>query len=122
MKKKLLVILLAILTVFTLVGCKKKEEIEEVAGEDIVGGFQELEDHTLTDEYKEIFEKAMEGYTGMNFEPLEILAKQVVAGMNYRFLVNATAVVPNAETVKKIVTVYQDLSGNCSITNVEDYE
>ena len=85
-----------------------------------VGGFVDAEDGTITAELQEIFNKALEGYDGANLEPVELLSTQVVAGVNYRFLCNETILVPGAEPKEVIVTVYQDLEGNCSITDVTD--
>ena len=117
--KTLKVVLAVLLLCVCLQGCTKKEELKE---EDmpVTGGFVEVEDGTLTDESLDIFNKALECYTGMGFTPIKLLATQVVAGTNYKFLADGTAVVPNAETARKIVTVYKDLEGNCSILNVED--
>lgn len=114
MKKVLTIAFVAILCM-SLAACNKKEE-------NLVGGYTTVEDGTLNDELLEIFNKALEGYTGMKLEPVELLQTQIVAGKNFRFLANGTAVVPDAKTEKKIVTVYQDLEGNCTITDVEDYK
>lgn len=123
--KKILVVLLAIFMVTSLVACsdknneeetKPEEEVEEVIEDDgeIVGGYTESEDKAITDELKEIFDKAMEGYVGNNFEPIELIGTQVVAGINYKFLCKAS------DESQKIVTIYKDLEGNCEITDVED--
>lgn len=123
--KKILVVLLAIFMVTSLVACsdkdneeetKPEEEVKEVIEDDgeIVGGYTESEDKAITDELKEIFDKAMEGYVGNNFEPIELIGTQVVAGINYKFLCKAS------DESQKIVTIYKDLEGNCEITDVED--
>ena len=100
--KKLLTLLLTLFMVFTLVGCnskedtpvvqepEKQEEVVEPAQEEIVGGYVDVEDGTLTDELKDIFNKALEGLTGATYEPIELVATQVVAGTNYKFLANGT--------------------------------
>lgn len=129
--KKLLTVLLTLLMVFTLVGCSDKKEEEpvivdtlevnevEVEDEPIVGGFVEVEDRTLTDELKEIFNKAKEGYVGMSLEPIELYQTQVVAGTNYKFVCSGTKTTNPPINGSYFVTVYKDLQGNCSIIDVE---
>ena len=86
------------------------------------GAPEEPQSGEITAELQEVFDKAMEGYDGAKLEPVELLSTQVVAGVNYRFLCNETILVPGAEPKEVIVTIYQDLEGNCSITDVEDKE
>lgn len=78
--KKLLTALLTLLIVFTLFGSNSKEdtplvnepeqqeEVVEPINEDepIVGGFIGAEDKTITDELKDIFNKALDGLTVLN--------------------------------------------------------
>ena len=129
--KKLLTILLTLLMIFTLVGCKtkedtteteettKQEEVVEESEEEVVGGFVDVEDGTLTDELKEIFNKATEGYVGMSLEPIELYQTQVVAGINYKFVCSGNKTTNPPITGSYFVTVYEDLEGNCSIIDVE---
>lgn len=81
----------------------------------IVGAYTNSENKEITAELKEIFVKALEDYD-VYFEPIELLAIQVVAGINYRFLCKTN------DGIKKIVTIYKDLKGNCKITDVQEYE
>ena len=137
--KKLLTLLLTLLMVLSLAGCaSKKEEAKEVineqviqeeviveeikeenTAEELVGGFIEVEDRTLTDELKEIFNKAYEGYTGMSLEPVELYQTQVVAGINYKFVCSGTKTTNPPIHGTYFVTVYKDLQGNCSIIDIE---
>jgi len=96
------------------------EEKEEGEEGNMLGGWQKAEDGTITEELQEIFDKAVEGLTGVGYTPVELLETQLVSGMNYRFLCDAVTVVPNAETRQAIVTVYCDLNGNCSILDIQD--
>ena len=110
--KKTFVLLMILLC--TLCACARKEER--------LGAFEDAEDKRITPELKEIFDQACEGYVGMDFEVLELVATQVVAGTNYKFLGNGTTVTLNPVTAKKYVTVYKDLEGKCRIIEVEDAE
>ena len=90
----------------------------EAAINGLPGGWYEPESPALTDELKAVFDKAMEGFAGVGYVPVAMVAQQVVAGMNYRFLCEATTVLPGAETDYALVTVYKDLNGNAEITEI----
>lgn len=73
----------------------------------------------LTDEESETFEKAMGAQAGMDYEPIAVLATQVVAGRNLAYLCRDTPT--SAEDVAAqwdIVVVYSDPQGNASISSV----
>lgn len=95
-----------------------KEAKEEVGAwaikEGVIGG--KIDDATLA-----IFNKACEGFAGQGFEPLALMATQVVAGTNYMFLCKGTTVTANPETALKVVTIYADLQGNAQILKVADF-
>ena len=98
-------------------------EMMEGSGEGaLLGGWQAAEDGTITEELQEIFDKAAEGLVGVSYTPIELLETQIVSGTNYRFLCESRVVAPNAEAKQVIVTVYRDLNGNASITDVADAE
>ena len=111
--KKVLTIIITLCLIMNLSACNKKEEN--------VGGWSDVKDSSITAELKEKFDEACVGYTGMSFEPIELLKTQVVAGTKYKFLCNGTTVTPNGETKKVVVTIYEDLNGKLEITSVEDY-
>ena len=113
MKKVLTTAALLIATVLLFTACGAKE---------LTGGWQKAESKTVTAELQDIFDKALDGYDGAKLEPVELLSTQVVAGVNYRFLCNETVLVPGAEPKEVIVTVFKDLDGKCSITDVTDKE
>lgn len=71
-------------------------------------------------EAKAAFEKALEGLVGCAYEPVALIGSQVVAGTNYVILCRTTPVVPDAETVFSLVTVYEDLNGNAELKDVTD--
>jgi len=78
-------------------------------------------DEAMNEKLTALFNKAMEGFVGVGYKPLKLVATQVVAGMNYRFLCDAKAVYPGAKTSKKLVTIFEDLDGKLSITEISDY-
>ena len=117
------------LMLLTLAGCENKEPIAQeetieltTEEEMIVGGFVDAEDGTLTDELKEIFIKATDGLLGASYEPVELVATQVVAGTNYKFLANGTKTTNPITKGTYYVTIYKDLQGNVSILDIETIE
>jgi len=105
---------LSLLLIFALLlslgGCGKKEEPVEQ-----VGAYTENET-APSDEDKEAFDKAVEGTEYADYTLVSTLGTQVVAGLNFKFLVET----PDGE--QKVMIVYRDLSKNCSVSSVEDYE
>lgn len=86
------------------------------------GGWSAAEDNTVTEERKAVFDKALEGLTGVDYEPIAYLGSQVVAGTNHCFLCRATVVYPDAEPTLKLVFIYEDLEGNAEILQIADFD
>ena len=83
-----------------------------------VGGWTLTEDAALTEEARGAFDKAMEGLVGVNYTPLALLGTQLVSGMNYSILCEATVVYPGAQPYYALVTVYRDLQGKAEVRNI----
>lgn len=144
MKKALTILLVgALSTTLLLAACGQKEQPADVpagssantgveagndggssAGMALLGGWSLAQDLSvsLTEEDQARFNKAMEGYTGMGFEPVAVLATQLVAGRNYAYLCKATPVASKAIPHWTVVVIYEDLQGAASITNVSDID
>lgn len=118
--KKIFLGLFALTLSLFMVGCAN----EENNGTKLSGGW-ELDitntNASIPDDAQEAFNNALINYTGMSFEPVALLGKQVVAGTNYMFLCKATPVVPNAETTYKVVVVYNNLENKATISKVSDF-
>ena len=129
MKKTALLLALLLLLTACLTACGKKEtaETETVATTEettaLAGGWTLSDDMTenISDYEKEVFEKALEGFAGVGYRPIALLGTQVVAGINYAFLCEATTVTATPVTKLAVVIVYADLEGNASIKNVKDF-
>lgn len=115
--KKLLTVLLAALMVFALVGCGSKEEEKPAAG-----GWNKVEDGTITDELKEVFDAAVDGLLGATYEPIELLETQVVSGINYKFLAKGTKTTNPITEGTYNITIYKDLEGNVELTSIDVIE
>ena len=112
--KRYISFILTILMVFVLVGCNSKEEV--------VGGFSEVQDKTITAELQEIFDTALQGLLGASYEAKELVATQVVAGTNYKFLAEGTKTTNPITHGTYYITIYQDLKGNVELLDIEVIE
>lgn len=115
--KKILTVLLTVLIALTLTGCKSNHKEE-----DVVGGYVEAEDVELTEELIDIFNKGLEGLLGASYEPVELVATQVVAGTNYKFLANGTKTTNPVTKGTYYITIYKDLQGNIKLLDIETIE
>lgn len=96
----------------------EEEDLEDV----MVGGWTRAASPVITDEVRQVCDKAFEGWEGVTYEPIALLKTQVVAGMNYCVLCEATVVVPDAEPTYAVVYIYEDLEGNAEITDILNFE
>ena len=84
----------------------------------MVGGWKATDSPRMTDEASAAFEKAMEGLTGVGYEPLACLATQLVSGTNYAVFCKAQVVYPDAKPYYAIVYVYENLQGNAELLKI----
>lgn len=93
---------------------------KEIAFENIPGGWnnEDAVGGKISDDAQTAFDKALEGMTGVAYEPLALLGTQVVAGTNYAVLCKATSV--TAEPVSKlaVLVVYADLQTNAQVLSI----
>ena len=116
--KKLIAILCALLLVLSLTAAVA----EDVGIGGMTGGWAAAADPTVTDDVKALLDKAMEELVGVDYVPVAYLGSQVVAGTNHAILCQATVVVPDAEPYFAIVYLYEDLEGNVSILDIEEFD
>lgn len=96
--------------------CRTNLDYEEGA----VGAWQEAEFPAMTEEATAAFNKATEGFVGVDYVPVALLSTQTVAGTNYCILCEATTVYPGAEMHYAVVNVYKSLEGNANIISATD--
>ena len=117
--KKFLALMLAMLMVLALCACgQAKTPAAEEKAPAVVGGWTISEDTALTEEARAAFEKAMEGLTGVGYEPVALIGTQVVSGTNYCILCEARTIVPDAVPYYALVYVYADLKGGAELLNI----
>lgn len=93
-------------------------DISTEVGED---GWVVAEDYTTAEIPKEAFEAydaATAQFVGNDLHPMAYLGSQVVEGTNYAFLCHSSLVTAEPVTSIQVVTVYEDLEGNCEILNI----
>ena len=141
MKKFKLCIAIALsASMLLLAACGKKQETTtateatteaqspDISGADDVpvsGGwteFNEVITPVYTEESKKAFDKAMEEFVGVSYEPAALLATQIVSGTNYTFLAKGTTVTAEPKTGWYFVVIYQDLEGNASVSTVNEID
>lgn len=76
----------------------------------------------LPDEAQAAFEAATTDYVGVEYKPIALLGTQVVAGLNYKILCYGTLVTSEPVTSWYVIDIYQDLQGNCSISDVQLFD
>ena len=120
--KKVLAMILTLTLVFAFAACGSGSttETNENNGTGIAGGWTRADSPVITEEQAAIFEKALEGLTGADYEAVAYLASQVVAGTNHLFLVRVKPVVPDPVEKYALVSIYEDLDGNAEILEVID--
>lgn len=93
-------------------------------GSGMLGGWTISEDgaSAVPADAKEVFDKAIQGYTGMKLEPKALLATQVVSGENLAFLCLGERVVQNPVKGWYVVVVYKNLQGEARISSVEEID
>lgn len=111
MKKQFLIMLISLATLFL--------SISSVSASPMSGGWNITTDTAITPEAQEVFDKAMESFVGVGYEPVDLLATQVVAGTNYCFLCRGTVIVPDAEPEYYYVYIYEDLEGNSELLDIQ---
>ena len=91
-------------------------------GTPMVGGWSYAESAAITDEIKNAVYKAVEAKGGDAYEPVAYIGSQVVAGTNHAILCKTMPSVSGQDTASSlvIVYVYEDLQGNCEITDTEN--
>ncbi len=90
-------------------------------GEQKSGGWEFAADPTVTEDVKKVVEKASSKVLGAKYEAVAYIGSQVVAGRNHMILVKSTPLTrENAPGSLILITVYEDLQGNCQITETTD--
>jgi len=91
-----------------------------LGGGDVTGGweFSDIAAQNVSEDEQAILNKALEELEGVSYEAVDVIASQVVAGKNLAFLCKASVVSPDAVPYWAIVTVYKDVAGDATVSNI----
>ena len=120
-----IIVLCLIIAIVCIVLHGHKNSNDNGNGSEITGGWtlnNDIKSMSISKNAMSVFNKAIEDYTGMTFEPIALLGTQVVSGTNYMFLCKGTTVTEKPETSLKVVIVYNDLKDKTKITSVSDFD
>lgn len=133
--KKILIsisLLLLMLLAFSSCACSKATEENYDAEEDstsasavaLVGGWSNntSSNAALFEKAQKALNKAQQDADGITFTAKELIATQVVSGTNYKLLCDGETTDAQSPTKEYYVIVYEDLDGNCEITDIIDAE
>lgn len=132
MKRTIVALSMAACLAVGLVGCGSNSQATSAADDEPateisetgpIGGGWEVNAEagsSVDGDFQSMFEEAMSELDGVDYEPVAVIGKQVVAGMNYAFLCKATPVVADPTTSWSVVVIYKDLSGKASFTTAKD--
>lgn len=81
----------------------------------VVGGWSILRE--INDEDRKVFDKALSEFVGADFEPL-LVETQVVSGIKYRFVCNASTVTAEPVRYAAVVTVWSKADGTVEIADI----
>ena len=98
------------------------EEQEKKPDHALMGGWQLTEDAKVTQEAQEAFEKAVSGSSEgeEEYEPIALLATQIVSGTNYCLLCRTNPVDEGSVSSYILLYLYEDLNGNAQILQIQE--
>lgn len=76
----------------------------------------------LSDGVQKAFSIATEELDGVGYEPLALLADQIVSGQNYAILCKATSVTAEPKSALAVVYMHVGFDGNATVSSVESFE
>ena len=121
MKKYILFLLIGIVSLGCITGCKqeKKEETKEIENR----WHKTITPSSgLTEEEKTLFEEAKEGYTGLNLDAIALLAKQEDYETNYMFLCKGTTISNRPVISLKMVLVSKAREEKAAIKEIKEFD
>lgn len=70
----------------------------------------------LDEDVQSAFDTALDGYTGVGYQPLALIGTQVVGGINYAILCTATPATAEPSTSLSVLTIFASADGTTQIT------
>ena len=92
------------------------------SGDNLEGGWYYSDSAEVTPDIGTVLANASETLTGASYEAVAYIGSQVVAGTNHAVLCRMTPSVPDSASSYVLVYIYEDLDGNCEITETLDID
>lgn len=112
--KKIMIVLLCLCM---LINCCAFAGAESM---NLAGGWGMTEDIAVTEDARAAFDKAMEEFVGVGYEPVALLGTQVVAGLNYCLLCRASTVTLPPQSFYALVYIYAGVDGTCAVMDIQE--
>lgn len=87
----------------------------------LMGGWTEPETPEVTPQAKAAFDQAKKAFDTESFDPIALVATQLVSGTNYALLCESSPNARGSEANYNIYVVYEDLQGNARITGIYNF-
>lgn len=84
----------------------------------MLGGWKATDSPQISEEVTVAFEKAMEGFVGVNYEPVAWLAYKLVSGTDFAILCKAQVTQPDAQPYYAIVYICDNPDGNAQLLKI----
>ncbi len=122
--KKFLAILMAAMMLLTLTLPVLAEEETGALGGKSLGGWTTYTGNptTIPEEVISCFNSAFENFVGCTYEPVALLAYQVVSGTNYCLLCRCTVISLESPETFVIVYLTHDADGVDAVLSIQDME
>ena len=86
----------------------------------LTGGWEVTTNSSITLKAREVFDQAMPDHDRVVYDPIALLATQVVAGRNYCFLSRTTVTESDEQPTYQLVYLYEDLGGEVQVLEKQD--
>lgn len=134
--RRIIAAMLAALIMLILVSCGKTAKSDVVLPEQNISESAQTEENgmpapqvqtgawtrpgstVITDELASLFAKATEELTGAQYIPVAYLGRQIVSGVNHRFICRERIISPDTPETYSIVHIYEDTAGNAEIKDI----
>lgn len=77
---------------------------------------------SISDDERELFEEATEGLTDLDYEPVAVIATQLVSGTNRAYLCTGTVVSPGGGVGWHVMGIYEDLGGGVRLLDIKELD
>ncbi len=86
----------------------------------LMGGWTAAEETEVTEDVQKAFDAVTEKLLGVDYEPVALLATQVVSGTNYCILCKKTPVTENPQTSFCLMYMYVNLQNEAELLQIQD--